>query len=60
MAKNNVRQMTVVQCGHSTVDAVAENFLTIWDGRHAKHHNGCVVFYATWGVFILYNAKNQF
>ena len=25
MAKNNVRQMTVVHCGHSTVGAVAES-----------------------------------
>jgi len=34
MAKNNVRQMTVVRCGHSTVDAVAENF---WSSIFSCH-----------------------
>jgi len=35
--------------------------LTIRDGRHAKQcQNRCVVFYTTWGVFILYNATSQF
>jgi len=35
--------------------------LAIRDGRHAKHRqSGRVVFYATWGVFILYNATSQF
>ena len=35
--------------------------LTIRDGRHAKQRqNGRVVFYTTWGVFILYNATSLF
>jgi hypothetical protein len=38
-----------------------ETCITIRDGRHAKHRqNGPVVFYATWGAFILYNATSQF
>jgi len=37
------------------------SWLTIRDGRHAKHRqNGRVVFFATWGVFILYNATSPF
>ena len=36
-------------------------FLTIRDGHHTKHRqNGRVVFYATWGAFILYNATSPF
>jgi len=36
-------------------------WLTIQDGRHAKQRqNGRVVFYTTWGVFILYNATSPF
>jgi len=35
--------------------------LTIRDGRHVKQRqNGRVVFYTTWGVFILYNATSPF
>jgi hypothetical protein len=36
-------------------------YLTIRDGRHAKHRqNGRGVLYTPWGVFILYNATSPF
>jgi hypothetical protein len=36
-------------------------YLTIRDGRHAKHRqNGRGVLFTPWGIFILYNATSPF
>jgi hypothetical protein len=38
-----------------------QTYLTLRDGRHAKHRqNGRGVLYTPWGVFILFNATSQF